>query len=80
MGRRILFPYMEKVMYMSTKTIEIEWSDQYRANATTDSSRHLLLTYVCTNISWTSSGVALLVSVVILGKSLQMFLYFLKAS
>ena len=59
MGRRILFLYMAKSMYMSTKAIEVDWSDQARLNVTMDSSRYLLLTYVCTNISWTSPGVAL---------------------
>ena len=61
---------------MLTKTIEGESIDPVRANIATDSPRDLFPIDVCTNISCTSPGVPLLVSMARLGKSPKTFLYF----
>ena len=79
MGRRILLPSLAKAMLMSIKIIEGESSYPARANTATDSMRSLFPTDACTNVSWTSLGVALLVSMDRLGKLSQTFLNFSKA-
>ena len=58
------------------KTTEGELSDPARANALTDYSWSIFQTDVCTNISFTSPDVALLVSMERLVKLVHTFLYF----
>ena len=53
---------------MSIETTEGELSDPVRANAATDSPRGFFPTDACANVSYTFPGVALLVSMEILGK------------
>ena len=73
-GRRILSLSMEKLMLTLIKTKEGESSDPVRTNVVKDTPRDLFQTDACTNISCNSPEVALLASMVILGKSSHNFL------
>ena len=79
MGRRILLPSAAKVMSILMENIEGKSRFPAWANTTTDSPRVLFLMVVWVNVNWDPPGVALLVSMERLGKSLQIFFYFLAA-
>ena len=75
MGRRVLSTSVTKEISMLIETTEGESRFSDRANATKDHLRNLLPMVACKNFSWTSPGVALLMSMARLGKSLQFFLF-----
>ena len=76
MGRWILSPSMAKAISVLIETTEGQSIFPARENITTGSLRDLFPTVVCQDVSWTFSGMAILVSMEILGKSSQTVLYF----
>ena len=76
MGRRVLLPSVVKVIAVLIEKIKGQSTFTARENYTTDSLRDLFPTVTCANISWTSPGVALLVSIARLGKLSQSFCIF----